>query len=306
MRLTALAGGVGAARFLRGLARVHDPALITVIGNTGDDSVMHGLHISPDLDIVSYTLAGIVDELGWGISGDTTRALEQLAGYGVETWFTLKDRDIGTHLARTHWLSAGLPLSEVTDRIRRSLGVGCTIVPMSDDPVSTRIVTTGGEVLEFQEYFVKRRHRDEVSEVLFEGAENARPAPGVLEAVTRADRIIICPSNPVLSIGPILAVPGILEALVQRRADVVAVSPIVAGAALRGPAATLMPVVGAETSAAGVARLYTGFCATLVIDSADAGLAGEVESLGMRAVITGTVMSSPAQAERLAAGIVAL
>lgn len=306
MRLTALAGGVGAAKFLRGLAQAEDPASITVIGNTGDDSVMHGLHISPDLDIVTYTLAGIVDAAGWGIAGDTTRALDQMGSYGVDTWFTLRDRDIGTHMARTHWLAEGVRLSEITDRVRRSLGVECIIIPMTNDAVSTKIITADGTVREFQEYFVKLRHQDEVSEILFQGAEDAAPAPGVLEAIEYADRILICPSNPVLSIGPIVAVPGIMEALVARRENVYAISPIIAGAALKGPAATLMPVVGAETSAVGVARLYTGFCGTLVLDTLDAELAREVEAFGMRAVVADTVMTNPDMAEQLAARIVAL
>lgn len=297
---------MGAAKFLRGLAQAEDPANITIIGNTGDDSVMHGLHISPDLDIVTYTLAGIVDSAGWGITGDTTRALEQMGTYGIATWFTLKDSDIGTHMARTHWLAEGVLLSEITDRIRSSLGVECTIIPMTNDEVSTQIITSDGTVREFQEYFVKLRHQDEVSEILFQGAEDASPAPGVLDAIEMADRIIICPSNPVLSIGPIVAIPGIMEALVARRDDVYAISPIIAGAALKGPAATLMPVVGAETSAVGVARLYTGFCGTLILDSLDIELAREVEAFGMHAVVANTVMSTPYLAEQLAAKIVAL
>lgn len=305
MKITVLAGGVGAAKFLRGLVQAEDPAGVTIIGNTGDDSVMHGLHISPDLDIVTYTLAGIVDGQGWGIAGDTTHALAQLGSYGVETWFTLRDRDIGTHMARTHWLAEGVDLSEITDRIRRSLGVACTIVPMTNHAVSTKIITADGAVRDFQEYFVKRRHQDEVSEVLFQGAEVAVPAPGVVEAIEQAERIIVCPSNPLLSIGPIIAIPGILEALVERREDVYAISPIIAGSALKGPAATLMPVVGAETSAVGVARLYTGFCGTLVIDSQDAALAKQVEAFGMKAVAVDIVMTTPEDSMRLASEIMA-
>jgi LPPG:FO 2-phospho-L-lactate transferase len=306
LRVTALAGGVGAARFLRGLIMATRDDHVTIIGNTGDDSVMHGLHISPDLDIVAYTLAGIVDSAGWGIAGDTTNALEQLGSYGIETWFTLKDRDIGTHMARTHLLADGLTLAEVTDRIRTSLGVGAKIIPMSNDPVATKIVTAGGEVRDFQEYFVKLRHSDEVARVEFEGAGSARPAPGVLEAIETADLIVVCPSNPVLSIGPILAVPGIREALGRRRAAVVAISPIIAGSALKGPAATLLPVVGAEASAAGVAGLYRDFCGTMVLDNADASEAGAVEALGMRALATQTIMHKPADAKQLAKEILEL
>lgn len=303
MILTALAGGIGAAKFLRGLAAASDPEKLTVVGNTGDDSVMYGLHISPDLDIVTYTLAGIVDAAGWGITSDTTHALDQITGYGLDTWFTLRDRDIGTHMARTQWLSEGVPLSEVTDRLRRALGVACRIIPATDDALSTRIVTAQGVVREFQEYFVKLRHSDQVAEVRFDGAAGARPAPGVIEAIEQAEKVIVCPSNPVLSIGPILSVPGIREALIERRSDVVAISPIVAGTALKGPAATLMPVAGAEASAAGVAALYRDFCGTLVIDSADRELAGRVEQMGVRAMVTGTVMRTPADAERLAAEV---
>jgi LPPG:FO 2-phospho-L-lactate transferase len=251
-------------------------------------------------------LAGIVDSAGWGIAGDTTNALEQLGSYGIETWFTLKDRDIGTHMARTHLLADGLTLAEVTDRIRTSLGVGAKIIPMSNDPVATKIVTAGGEVRDFQEYFVKLRHSDEVARVEFEGAGSARPAPGVLEAIETADLIVVCPSNPVLSIGPILAVPGIREALGRRRAAVVAISPIIAGSALKGPAATLLPVVGAEASAAGVAGLYRDFCGTMVLDNADASEAGAVEALGMRALATQTIMHKPADAKQLAKEILEL
>jgi LPPG:FO 2-phospho-L-lactate transferase len=304
--LTALAGGVGAAKFLRGLAAASDPEKLTVVGNTGDDSVMYGLHISPDLDIVTYTLAGIVDAAGWGIVSDTTHALAQLASYGVDTWFTLKDRDIATHMARTQWLSEGIPLSEVTDRLRQALGVASRIIPMTDEAVNTRIVTSQGLIREFQEYFVKHGHSDQVAEVTFEGSSGAKPAPGVVEAIEQAERIIVCPSNPVLSIGPILSVPGIREALIERRSDVVAISPIVAGAALKGPAATLMPVVGAEASSAGVASLYRDFCGALVIDSVDADLAGRVKQMGLRAIVTATVMRTPADAQRMAAEVLSL
>lgn len=306
LKVTALAGGVGAARFLRGLIMATRDDAVTVIGNTGDDSVMHGLHISPDLDIVAYTLAGIVDSAGWGIAGDTTNALKQMGSYGIETWFTLKDRDIGTHMARTHLLGGGLTLAEVTDRIRTGLGVNARIIPMSNDRMATKIITTAGEIRNFQEYFVKLRHSDEVAGVEFEGAGTAHPAPGVLEAVESADLIIVCPSNPVLSIGPILSVPGIREAISRRRADVVAISPIIAGSALKGPAATLLPVVGAEATAAGVAGLYRDFCGTMVLDNADAAQAAAVEALGMKALVTQTIMHTPGDAKQLAKEILEL
>ncbi len=301
MNVTALAGGVGAARFLRGLVRAlgaeslpnqSEADEVTIIGNTGDDATFYGLHISPDLDIVTYTLAGEIGASGWGFAGDTTHALEMMSSYGIDTWFTLGDRDIGTHLARTTWLREGTPLSEVTDRIRRSLGVGARVIPMSDDPVRTKITTAEGIEREFQEYFVRFGHSEDVSAVRFDGAEQARPAPGVLDALEQATRIIICPSNPVVSIAPILAVPGIREALRRRRADVVAVSPIVQGAALKGPADRMLPLVGAEVSASGVAGLYTDICATFVVDRRDGQEAPKVEALGMRCIVAETVMET--------------
>ena len=306
MRVTALAGGVGAAKFLRGLVRATEPENVTIIGNTGDDAVFHNLHVSPDLDIVTYTLAGLVDDtLGWGIKQDTTHALDQMAGLGLETWFTLKDRDIGTHMARTTWLADGVPLSEVTDRIRRGLDVGARIIPMTDDAVRTRIVTSDGVTREFQEYFVRYRHSEEVAEVHFEGAETATPAPGVLDAIGAAQRIIVCPSNPVVSIGPILAVPGIREALRERRDAVFAISPIVQGAALKGPADKLLPVVGAEASASAVAGLYQDFCGTFIVDYRDAPEAGKIEDLGMRVMVLETVMETPGISRQLAKEILA-
>lgn len=300
MRVTALAGGGGAAKFLSGLVEAADPEQITIIGNTGDDAVINGLHVSPDLDIVAYTLAGEVDDAGWGFRSDTTNALEQMARYGIDTWFTLKDRDIGTHMARTTWLDEGVPLSEVTDRIRRGLGVVARIIPMSDDPVRTKIVTVEGIVRDFQEYFVRYGHREDASEVRFEGAVQATAAPGVREAIDEADRIIICPSNPIISIGPILAVSPIRAMLADRRRDVIAVSPIVQGAALKGPADRLLPVVGAEVSASGVASLYRDICDVFVIDHRDAPEAEKIEAMGMRVLVLETIMDRPAIAAQLA------
>ena len=301
MRITTLAGGVGAAKFLKGLVEAVNPSSVTVIGNTGDDAIIHGLHVSPDLDIVTYTLAGVVDDVkGWGIRGDTSHALDQMSLYGVDPWFSLYDRDIGTHLARTTLLMEGFRLSQVTDRIRRCLGVETHILPMSDQPVRTRVITEGGVDRPFQEYFVRFSHREPVSEVRFEGADSASPAAGVLEAIAVADRIIVCPSNPLLSIGPILAVPGIREALRARRPAVFGISPLVGGRALKGPAAELMPVAGAETSAFGVAWLYSNFCGTLVIDEVDAPDADRINYLGVRPLVTGTVMKDTSDARRLA------
>lgn len=307
MRVTALAGGVGAAKFLRGLVRATEPEDVTIIGNTGDDAVIHGLHISPDLDTVTYTLAGVVDDTtGWGIAGDTARALDQMAQIGAETWFTLKDRDLGTHLARTDLLREGVALSEITDRIRRGLGVGARILPMSDDPVQTLVVTAEGVVRGFQEYFVKYRHAEEVAEVIFEGIEQAKPAPGVIDAIDEAERIIVCPSNPVVSVAPILGIAGIRDALVRRRNDVFAISPIVQGAALKGPADKMLPAVGAEVSAFGVASLYQDFCGNFAVDYRDAPEAARVEALGMRVMVLETIMETPGIAAQLAKEILAI
>lgn len=300
-RVTALAGGVGAAKFLCGLVKVIDADDVTIIGNTADDAIFHGLHVSPDLDIVTYWLAGIVDrKRGWGVEGDTTFALNHLNDLEIDTWFTLGDRDIGTHMARTDWLSQGLTLSEVTDRIRRALGVGPLLIPMTDDRVATKITTSDGQVREFQEYFVRFRHSEEVAGVEFEGVETAQPAPGVLEAIEDAERIIVCPSNPVVSIGPILAVGGIREALRSKRSEVYAISPIIAGRALKGPADRLLPVVGAEASAFGVAMLYADFCGNFVLDHRDSDLAEKIEELGVRTLATETIMDSDEAAAQLA------
>jgi LPPG:FO 2-phospho-L-lactate transferase len=307
MRVTSLAGGAGAAKFLQGLIRVTDPAEVTIIGNTGDDAVIHELHVSPDLDIVTYTLAGLVDEArGWGIKGDTTHALDQLAGYGIESWFTLGDRDIGTHLARTSLLAEGRTLSQIADQIRRSLRVGARILPMTDQPVRTRIITADGTERQFQEYFVRFHHQEQVIQVHFDGAADAWPAPGVIEAIESAEKIIVCPSNPVLSIGPILAVPGIRDALVKRREDVCAISPIVGGKAIKGPAAGNMSVASVEASAYGVAVIYRDFCGTLILDECDAAECEDIMQLDVRPVVAQTVMRDPADAARLAREVLAL
>lgn len=304
--VTALAGGVGAAKFLRGLAAATDED-ITVVGNVGDDEAFHGLHVSPDLDIVTYTLAGIVDrEKGWGIAGDTRHALDHMGRLGVDTWFWLGDQDFGTAIARTQWLAEGLPLSAVADRIRRALGVGVRILPVTDDRLRTVFTTTAGETLDFQDYFVRRHHAEDIAAVRFDGAEAARPAPGVLAAIAGAERVIICPSNPVVSIGPILAVPGVRAALAARRDKVIAISPIVQGAALRGPADRLLPVLGAEASASGVAGLYADCCATFVLDRRDPEEVAKVAALGLVPVTAETVMETPAIAAELAAAILAL
>lgn len=300
MKVAALAGGVGAAKFLRGLVLANPPGDLTLIGNTGDDAIIHGLYVCPDLDIACYTLAGLAGEQGWGLKGDTTRALDQMRSYGAPAWFALGDRDLGTHLARTAWLSQGLSLSEVTDRIRVALGVQVKVLPMSDQPVSTKLTTTDGLERDFQEYFVKYGHREDIAAVRFEGAETSRPAPGVVDALNKADRIIVCPSNPVLSIGPILAVPAIRDSIRAKKADVFAISPIVQGRALRGPAAKLLPLWGAEPSAFGVAELYADICGNFVLDRLDTHQADRIRALGMRVLVVDTVMTSEKVARQIA------
>ena len=302
--VVALAGGVGAARFLDGLARVLALQRLVVIGNTGDDAEIHGLHISPDLDTVTYTLAGLADrKRGWGIRGDSFRCLEALGRLGAETWFQLGDRDLATHVYRTARLRQGATLTEVTAEITRALGTGAAIVPMSDDRVRTRICTPSGE-LEFQTYFVKHRARDSVAGVRFEGADEAIPAPGVLEAIARADAIIVCPSNPFISVGPILAVPGIREALRQRRDRVLAISPIVGGRALKGPAAEMMRSLRMRCAAVEVACLYKDFTGTFVVDEVDRKQAADVRELDVEPVVTNTIMSGRHERKSLARAVI--
>ncbi|MBM3674075.1 MAG: 2-phospho-L-lactate transferase [Actinobacteria bacterium] len=303
--LVALAGGVGAARFLRGLVRVVPPEDVTVVVNTADDDVFWGLAVSPDLDTVTYTLAGTEHpEQGWGLAGETFRVIDGLARYGVDPWFRLGDRDLATHLYRTSRLADGATLTEVTTEIAAAWGVAPRIVPMSDDRVATR-VTVGRddgreETLAMQEWFVRERAASTVVAVDFEGAAESRPAPGVLDAIAAADTIVVCPSNPVISIGPLLAVPGIRDAMARRRDRVVGVSPIIAGAPVKGPADRLMGPLGIEVSCVGVARAYADFCGTLVIDSGDAAHAPALEAAGVRAVVADTLMTDARVAAALA------
>jgi len=299
--ITALAGGVGAARLLRGLVAVADPAEVTAIVNTGDDIVLHGLAISPDLDTITYTLAGAISrEQGWGLEGETWHAMGALDRYGGQTWFRLGDQDLATHLYRTQRRSEGATLTEVTAEIVRAWGLALRLLPMSDDRVETRVRVLGEGELGFQEYFVGRQHGVPVESVRFVGAEDAKPGPEVLAAIATAERVVVCPSNPIVSIGPVLAVPGIADALRARRADAVAVSPIIAGAALKGPADRLLTELGHESSVVGVARLYAPYVATMVIDEADAGLAPAVEAAGIRPVVAPTIMHGPDEAAALA------
>ena len=288
--IVVLAGGVGAARFLQGLVQVVPQNRLTVIVNTGDDRDFYGLHVSPDIDIVTYTLAGLVDEThGWGIRNDTNNAMQQLTAYGNEDWFLLGDRDLATHIHRTNLLKQGKTLSEVTENLRLHFCLDIRILPMTDQPVATHIQTPAG-LFHFQEYMVKRHCADEVQDVLFVGASQARPAPGVLDAIKDAEAILLAPSNPIVSIGSILAVPGIHDALHEASGMVVAVSPIVGGAPIKGPADKLMSGLGIEVSPVGVARCYRDFLDVMVIDEQDTHLVSHIEDLGIPAVATNTIM----------------
>jgi LPPG:FO 2-phospho-L-lactate transferase len=305
MRVAALAGGIGAGKFLRGLVRAADPSEVTVIVNTGDDIVMHGLHVSPDLDSVTYWLGDVFDRArGWGRRGESFRATRELATFDPGlAWFNLGDLDLATHLYRTARLGGGATLSEATASITARFGIAARLLPMSDDPVTTRIeVVADGEPLDlhFQEYWVRRRGRDDVKAVRYAGAETARPGPEVLEALDGADAIVLCPSNPVASLGPILAVPGIREALARRREVVVGVSGFVGGAPLAGMADRLMPAVGLEVTAAGAAAAYDGLLHAWVIDDLDASLAPRIEKTGVRVAVTDSIMRDDDVAEALA------
>ncbi len=303
--IVALAGGTGAAKLLRGLTRVVDPARLTIVGNTGDDLECWGLHVSPDLDSVTYALADLLDPVkGWGVRDDTFRCQEAMAHLGGDTWFSLGDRDLATHLVRTALLRGGATLSAATAAIAGALGLRARLCPMSDDPVRTRILTADGW-LDFQEFFVRERARPEVREVAYEGAAAARAAPGVLEAIGGAEAVVVCCSNPVTSIGPILAVPGISAALAATPAPVVAVSPIIGDAPVSGPAGKLLRARGLPISALSIAAVYAPWLDTLVIDARDAALAPELLRRGVRPVVTDTLMSDAAAETALARGVLA-
>ena len=290
MRIVALAGGTGAAKLLRGLDTLVPRGTLTVVGNTGDDALIGGLYISPDLDTVCYTLGGWIDESrGWGVRDESFRTLDEMARFGEPTWFNLGDRDLATHLHRTRLLREGRSLTEVTAKIARDLGVRHTILPMSDQRVRTRVRGPDGW-LSFQEYFVREKTQVDVAEVAYGGAPAAMPAPGVVEAIAAADAIIVCPSNPVTSIGPILAVPGITDALEATGATVLAISPIVGGEAVSGPAGRLMAACGLEVSAVGVACAYAPWLDVLLADRRDAALVPRLEAAGVRAIVAETVM----------------
>lgn len=302
--VTVLSGGGGGAKLAHGFAQV--AVDLTVVVNTADDAELHGLHVSPDVDTVLYTLAGRIDAAkGWGLAGDTAAVLRAMAELGEDTWFHLGDQDLATHILRTARLRAGATLTEVTAQLAAALGVGARVLPMSDDRVATTLRTAAG-TLAFQEYFVRRQHRDDVLEIGFDGVAAARPAPGVTDALTSADVVVLGPSNPFVSIGPILAVPGVRDALASSRARRVAVSPVVGGQVLKGPAAQMLASLGHDVSALGVARLYTGLVDVFVVDEQDAHLAPAIRDLGTDVHVTRTVMGPDAgDRARLARGLLA-
>jgi LPPG:FO 2-phospho-L-lactate transferase len=297
VRITVLAGGLGGSRCVHALSLAAGPGRVTAIGNVGDDLEMWGLHVSPDLDTIMYTLAGLLDEeRGWGVRGDTYEAMAVAKQAGRETWFTLGDQDAGLHRLRTRMLKKGDPLSAVTQKLAEGLEVGVRLLPATDDRLRTRIRTPDGE-LDFQEWFVRRRHADRVDGVRFEGADESRPAPGVVEAIADADIVVIAPSNPFVSVRPILAVPGIEQAL--REKCVAAISPLVGGKALRGPLAEMMASLGQEPGAAGVRALYGDLVSTFVLDRGDAPLADEIPG----AVVCDTVMVLPERRAEVGRGL---
>jgi LPPG:FO 2-phospho-L-lactate transferase len=299
--IVALAGGVGGAKLAQGLYGILPPDTLTVVVNTADDFDRFGLHISPDLDTVMYTLAGLANPAtGWGIAGDTFAAMAMLGRYGRETWFRLGDRDLATHIARTERLRQGATLSAATAELTAALGVRARLLPMCDEPVATLVDTPAGR-LEFQDYFVRRQQQDEVRGVVFAGAEHATLPAAVAAALAAAEAIVVCPSNPIVSVGPILAVPGLRERLAAARAPRVAVSPIVGGQAIKGPAAQMLRTLGHEVSPVGVARLYAGLIDGIVIDEQDAALQPRLEALDLAVRVAPTIMGDRPDRERLAA-----
>ena len=305
-KVLALAGGVGGAKLALGLARVVSSEQLIICVNTGDDDCFHGLHVSPDLDTVMYTLAGLADpQSGWGLAVDTFKALAMLNQYGADTWFNLGDRDLATHIRRTQLLRQGATLSEVTAELCQRLGVHQQVVPMSDDPVRTVLHTDAGD-LAMQSYFVQHRTEPRVSSVEYVGSESAQTSPGLRAAIEEADLIVFCPSNPFLSVGPILAVPGVRAGLEKSTALRVAVSPIVGGAAVMGPAAKIMSEMGQEVSGVGVARQYQGLCDLFLIDDQDSHLGPAIQQLGVKPVVSSIIMNTDADKVGLARSIVAM
>ena len=301
--MTALAGGVGGAKLLVGLQQVVDPEDLTAIVNTGDDATIYGVHVSPDVDIVTYWLAGLADtDRGWGLRGDTFHTVDALGRLGADAWFSLGDRDLATCIFRTERLGRGRSLSDVTQEIAGALGVGPRVLPATDDPIRTTVTTTDGRVLAFQEYFVKERTAPEVAGVAFSGIDDAKPAPDVLDAIDACDVVVVCPSNPILSIGPIVGIAGIHDAL-TRHQRVIAVSPIIGGRAVKGPADRLLERLAGESSAARVAELYREWCDVFVVDRVDADHCDRVRAAGTDPVALDTLMGGPSESQRLARSV---
>jgi LPPG:FO 2-phospho-L-lactate transferase len=304
-KIVALAGGVGGAKLAHGLYQALAPDTLAVVVNTADDFTHWGLSVSPDLDTVMYTLGGIANEsTGWGVADESWNALEAVGRYGGDSWFRIGDKYLATHVLRTKALREGTRLSAVTAELAQALGIRAQLMPMTDDMVATMVRTPEGW-LGFQDYFVRRHHSDAVLDIRIEGIEQAAAAPPVLPALTHARAIIFCPSNPIVSIGPILAVPGLKDAIAARAAPTVAVSPIVGGKALRGPADTMLSTLGHESSALGVARLYQGLVSGMVVDAVDAELEPAIRELGMKVMVVDTVMRSVADRRRLAEAVLA-
>lgn len=305
-----LSGGVGAAKFARGVASLYNPSEIRIISNTGDDEELHGLHISPDIDTVIYTLAGAINkETGWGLDGETWRTMDALSEYGGITWFKLGDKDLATHMFRTQLLRDGENLTQVTDKIRSRWGVKIRVLPVTNDPLKTVLYCNLGgsnEWLSFQEYFVKYSHSPETLRIQYNNAKKTKPTPEVIETIESAEVIFIAPSNPLLSIGPILAVSGMIELLQARRESVVAISPIIGGKAVKGPAAKLMGELGLISSSLGVAQYYKEVIDSLVIDTIDAHLLSDIRLLGIRATATDTLMTNDDVAKSVASTAVRL
>ena len=303
--ILALTGGTGGAKLIEGLAAELDADELTIVCNTADDTLVHGLYVSPDLDTITYTLAGLIDpDQGWGVRNDTFAVLQQLGQLGVETWFKLGDRDLALHIRRTQLINEGLKLSEVTDQLCRALGIKPKILPMSDEKVQTRVNTPQGEI-SFQEFFVKEHWTREVTGIHFAGVEQSQPAPGVLEAMRRAEGVIVCPSNPITSIGPILAVPGIRSALAALEVPVVGVSPLNGATAISGPAHKLMLACGYDPSSLGVARHYGDILDRLFIAAEDQNLASSIQDLSIGPVCTDIRMMTANDKRRLAAEVLA-
>lgn len=301
--IVVLAGGVGGARMAHGLQQVLPPGQLTAVVNTADDFTHYGLHISPDLDTVMYTLGGIADPVnGWGVAGDTRRTLDAISRYGRDPWFLLGDQDFATHILRTERLRAGATLTEVTAELAAALDIPTPILPTTNEPVATQILSGDGW-LDFQDYFVGRRQADDVLEVRFAGIERAKASPAVLQAIADAECIVVAPSNPIVSIGPILQTPGVREALTRATAPVVAVSPIIGGQALKGPAASMLRTLGHEVSALGVARIYGDVIDGMVIDHADDALGSQIEVIGPRVLATNAIMGDVADRARFAAEV---